>query len=150
MGLAATAVINYGVDTRESKGVSICPGPNMAYFSKELSLLDMVNHIYNDVKEVVRSDRPNMFMNELDMYLKYFAKIISEHQNNWQRASEKKLNSFADNMNEGIHYYKDMFNSIGDTFLDTKESVRHSLQDATEKMQRMRDDISNLILENQS
>ena len=150
MGLAATAVINYEVDTRESKGVSICPGPNMAYFSKELSLLDMVNHIYNGVKEVVRSDRPNMFINELDMYLKYFAKIIREHQNNWQRASEKKLNSFADNMSEGIHYYKDMFNSIGDTFLDTKESVRDSLKDATENMQRMREDISNLILENQS
>ena len=33
MGLAATAVINYGIETRESKGVSICPGPNMAYFN---------------------------------------------------------------------------------------------------------------------
>ena len=33
MGLAAAAVINYEVNTRESKGVSICPGPNMAYFS---------------------------------------------------------------------------------------------------------------------
>ena len=33
MGLAATAVINYDVNTRESKGVSICPGPNMAYLA---------------------------------------------------------------------------------------------------------------------
>ena len=72
MGLAATAVINYEVETRESKGVSICPGPNMAYFSKELSLVDMAKHIYNDVQEVVRTDRPNIFMNELGMYLKYF------------------------------------------------------------------------------
>ena len=72
MGLAATAVINYSVDTRESKGVSICPGPNMAYFSKELSLSEMVHHIYNDAKEVVRADRPNMFVNELGMYLRYF------------------------------------------------------------------------------
>ena len=62
----------------------------------------MVNHIYNDVKEVVRADRPNIFVNELAMYLKYLSEKIEEHKNNWDRASEKKLNTFVNNMNEGI------------------------------------------------
>jgi len=149
MGLAAAAVINYGVETRESKGVSICPGPNMAYFSKELSLSEMANHIYNDVKEVVRADRPNMFVNELGMYLKYFSEKIESHKNNWDRASEKKLNAFAGNMNEGIIYYKELFNSIGETFIDTKESVTYSLNDAVECMRKMGDEISILIAQNQ-
>lgn len=145
MGLAATAVINYGVTTRESKGVSICPGPNMAYFSKELSLSEMANHIYHDVKEVVRADRPNMFINELGMYLKYFSERIEENKKNWNRASEKKLNTFAKNMNAGINYYKETFNSIGDTFIDTKESIRDSLNDAVKHMQEMGDEIAILI-----
>ena len=149
MGLAATAVINYGVETRESKGVSICPGPNMAYFSKELSLSEMVNHIYNDVKEVVRADRPNMFVNELGMYLKYLSEKIEGHKDHWDRSSEKKLNAFADNMNEGINYYKEMFNSIGDTFIDAKESITNSLNDAVERMQEMGEEISILIAQNQ-
>ncbi|MEC7646247.1 MAG: hypothetical protein VX689_02040 [Bacteroidota bacterium] len=149
MGLAATAVINYGVETRESKGVSICPGPNMAYFSKELSLSDMAKHIYNDVKEVVRTDRPNIFVNELGMYLKYFSDKIEEHKNNWDRASEKKLKTFANNMNEGINYYKEMFNSIGDTFVDTKESALDSLNDAVNRMQEMGEEIAILIAQNQ-
>ena len=149
MGLAATAVINYGVDTRESKGVSICPGPNMAYFSKELSLSEMVNHIYNDMKEVVRSDRPNMFVNELTMYLKYFAKKIQENKENWDKASAKKLNAFADNMNEGINYYKEMFNSIGGSFFGKKDFVINRLNNAFEKMQKMRKDILIIIQENQ-
>jgi hypothetical protein len=149
MGLAAAAVINYGVETRESKGVSICPGPNMAYFSKELSLSEMANHIYNDVKEVVRADRPNMFVNELGMYLKYFSEKIESHKINWDRASEKKLNAFAGNMNEGIIYYKELFNSIGETFIDTKESVTYSLNDAVESMRKMGDEISILIAQNQ-
>ncbi|MEC9209064.1 MAG: hypothetical protein VX762_01400 [Bacteroidota bacterium] len=149
MGLAATAVINYGVETRESKGVSICPGPNMAYFSKELSLSEMAHHIYNDAKGVVRADRPNIFVNELGMYLKYFAAKIEEHKNDWNRASEKKLNAFADNMNEGIAYYEEMFNSIEDTFIDAKESVKKSLNDAVERMQKMGQDISILIQQNQ-
>ncbi len=149
MGLAATAVINYQVDTRESKGVSICPGPNMAYFSKQLSLSEMVNHIYNDVKEVVRTDRPNMFINELVMYIKYFAEKIEEHKKNWNKASAKKLTTFADNMHEGINYYQKMFNSIGHTFIDTKESITDSLNDAMKRIKEMREEISILILENQ-
>ncbi len=149
MGLAATAVINYEVKTRESKGVSICPGPNMAYFSKELSLSDMVDHIYNDVREVVRTDRPNMFVNELVMYLKYFAEKIELNKKNWDKASEKKLNAFADNMNAGIDYYQKMFNSIGNTFVDAKASVTDSLNDAMERMLEMREEISILIARNQ-
>lgn len=149
MGLAATAVINYEVETRESKGVSICPGPNMAYFSKELSLSEMVNHIYNDAKEVVRADRPNMFVSELRMYLKYLSDKIEGHKDHWDRASEKKLNAFADNMNKGINYYEEMFNSIGDTFIDAKESITDSLNDAVERMQEMGKEISMLIAQNQ-
>ena len=149
MGLAATAVINYEVETRESKGVSICPGPNMAYFSEELTLSDMVNHIYNDVAGVVRSDRPNMFINELAMYLDYFSKKIEEHKKNWDRASAKKLSAFASNMNQGIIYYKEMFNSAGDVFIGAKASVTQALNDAKESMNKMTDEVSILIENNQ-
>ena len=149
MGLAATADINYRFENRESKGVSICPGPNMAYFSKELSLSEMAHHIYNDLKGVVRADRPNMFVNELGMYLKFFSEKIEEHKNNWDKASEKKLTAFAENMNEGINYYKGMFNSIGDTFVDAKESVTNSLNDASEYLRKMGVEISILIAQNQ-
>jgi len=149
MGLAAPAVINYEVQTRESKGVSICPGPNMAYFEKELSLHDMTHHIYNNSKGVVRSDRPNMFINELGMYLKYFSDKIDEHRNNWGKKSAKQLYNFADNMNDGINYYKEMFNSIGGSFFGKKDFVINRLNNAFEKMQKMRKDILIIIQENQ-
>ena len=150
MGLAATAVINYDIKTRESKGVSICPGPNMAYFSKELSLSEMISHIYNDVQGVVRVDRPNIFINELTMSLKYLSDKIEEHKNDWGRKAEQQLNSFVNNMNNGISYYNKMFNSLSDTFVEAKESVRDSLNEAIKKMQQMGEDISLLIEENQS
>jgi len=150
MGLAATAVINYDVETRESKGVSICPGPNMAYFDKELSLEDMSNHIYNGNNDVVRADRPNIFVNELSMYLSYFSEKIDEHKNNWGRKSAKYLNSFHTNMNEGISYYQDMFNSIGSTFGSVREKAYKSLNDAVERMQKMGDEIDILIHENKN
>ena len=149
MGLAATAVINYEITNRESKGVSICPGPNMAYFSEELTLSEMVNHIYNNVAGVVRSDRPNMFINELAMYLDYFSKKIDEQKANWDRASAKKLNTFANNMNQGIIYYKEMFNTIGDTFVEVQASVFQSLNDAKQRVNKMTDEVAILIENNQ-
>ena len=149
MGLAATAVINYGVETRESKGVSICPGPNMAYFDQELTLQDMSRHIYTGNDGVVRVDRPNMFVNELGMYLTYLSEKIEEHKNDWGKKSGRYLNAFTDNMNEGITYYQEMFNSIGTTFNNVKDAAYQSLNDAAESMQKMRTEIDALIEENQ-
>tara|TARA_B100001142_G_scaffold224968_1_gene223135 strand:+ start:3002 stop:4777 length:1776 start_codon:yes stop_codon:yes gene_type:complete len=149
MGLAATAVINHKIDTRESKGVSICPGPNMAYFEKELSLYDMVYHIYNEGKGVVRDDRPNMFVNELSMYINYLSDKIDEHSNNWSRKSAKYLNSFSQNMNEGISYYQEMFSSIGDTFEGMKKNAFITLTNASDSVRIMTKKIDKLIEENQ-
>ena len=149
MGLAATAVINYGVETRESKGVSICPGPNMAYFDKELTLQDMSHHIYNGDEGIVRADRPNMFVNELGMYLTYLSEKIEEHKNDWGKKSRRYLNAFTANMNEGITYYQGMFNSVGTTFSSVKDAAYQSLNDAVESMKKMGTEIDVLIEENQ-
>ena len=147
MGLAATAVINYGIETRESKGVSICPGPNMAYFNQQLSLQDMSHHIYNSNEGIVRADRPHMFVNELGMYLKYLSEKIEEHKEDWGRKSGRYLNGFTTNMNEGISYYQEMFSSIGDTFSSVKQSAINSLNDAAVSMQKMGEEIATLIEE---
>ena len=149
MGLAAAAVINYGVETRESKGVSICPGPNMAYFDKELTLQDMSHHIYNGDEGIVRADRPNMFVNELGMYLTYLFEKIEEHKNDWGKKSGRYLNAFTANMNEGITYYQGMFNSVGTTFNSVKDAAYISLNDAVESMKKMGTEIDALIAENQ-
>ena len=149
MGLAATAVINYGLNSRESFGVSICPGPNMAYFNQELSLQDMSHHIYNGDEGVVRADRPNMFVNELGMYLKYLSEKIEEHKKDWSRKSPRYLNGFTTNMNEGIAYYQKMFNSVGTTFSSVKKSALNSLNDAMDRMQKMELEINSIVEENQ-
>ena len=149
MGLAATAVINYGVETRESKGVSICPGPNMAYFDQELTLQDMSHHIYNGDEGIVRADRPNMFVNELGMYLTYLSEKIEEHKNDWGKKSGRYLNAFTNNMNEGIAYYQGMFNSVGTNFSGVKDAAYQSLNDAVESMKKMGAEIDVLIEENQ-
>jgi hypothetical protein len=129
--------------------VSICPGPNIAYFNQELTLQDMSEHIYHGTEGVVRKDRPNMFINELNMYLTYLSKKIEEHKVNWGRRSDRYLNTFFKNMNNGISYYNKMFNSIGSTFSGVKDTANRSLNEAMESMKRMGEEIAILIEENQ-
>ena len=52
---------------KEPKGVSICPGPNMAYFSKIMSLKEMTDHIYGRNNFLSNKDRPHMFLKELKL-----------------------------------------------------------------------------------
>ena len=149
MGLAATAVIAHSMETRESKGVSICPGPNMAYFDKKLTLSDMTNHIYNGIDGVVRSDRPNMFVNELGMYLKYLTEKVEEHKKDWGRRSAQYLNGFTDNMNTGIAYYQELFTSVETAFSQVKEAAATELQSAVERMCTIKQEVEELISGNQ-
>src|SRR5690606_513 len=59
VGLGTSALLKYGLDTKtEGDGVSICPGPNMAYFSKIVSLREMMQHIYGESNLIKRTDRP--------------------------------------------------------------------------------------------
>ena len=145
MGLAATAVINHGIQTKESKGVSICPGPNMAYFDQQLSLQEMSHFIYEGDEDIVRKDRPNMFVKELGLYMNYLSDKVNEHKKDWGRRSEKYLSTFNKNMNEGILYYQELFLEISTAFSDIKENVANDLKDSLSNLKKIGAEIDVLI-----
>ncbi|MBZ9728658.1 hypothetical protein LB467_03080 [Salegentibacter sp. JZCK2] len=93
----------------QAQGVAICPGPNMAYFSKVISLSKMVQHIYGKVSVMEMSNRPNMFIKELKIYLEYFRNEIEEFVEEPNAKQKKKLEKFKTNLLEGISYYEDLF-----------------------------------------
>jgi len=70
VGLGTSALIVNDVEHKvEGDAVLVCPGPNMAYFSKKMSLNEMTDHIYGRDNVISRTDRPNMFVKELGLYL---------------------------------------------------------------------------------
>lgn len=110
VGLGTTAMINNNIETKvEGPGVSICPGPNMAYFSELVSFKKMVGHIYGRVNIMHREDRPNMFIKELKMYVNYFKNKIDETNIPPSKKEVRYLDTFRKNLNEGISYYKELF-----------------------------------------
>lgn len=129
VGLGTSAMLTNEVDTKkEGEGVSVCPGPNMAYFSKLLSLKEMIDHIYGRLNVISRNDRPNMFIKELNLYINYLGKKMDEAKATMNAKQEKYFTSFTNNLNEGIEYYNNLFDEAKDRFKDTKVSISRELE----------------------
>jgi hypothetical protein len=110
VGLVNSAYLEQNLEIKgEKQGVVICPGPNIAFFDKEVSLSEMVQHIYGNTNIISDSQRPNMFINELKMYVDYLKKEISESAVQITHSQTKKWNAFRKNVLEGIAYYHELF-----------------------------------------
>src|SRR5690606_4743414 len=90
------------------KAISLCPGPNLAYFSGTFSLREMVDHIYGRANLLNQLKRPHVFINELQIYLDYFKNNLIGSLNTMTFKKEKQLEAFIENLSKGISYYKSM------------------------------------------
>ena len=107
--LAAPALIINALENKRPLVTAVCPGPNLAYFSKIMSFKEMVDHIYGRGNVLNDTYRSNMFISELKMYIDYLAKELKtavEEQIFEKR--EKYFTSFQNNLREGIDYYKSL------------------------------------------
>lgn len=112
VGLANASYLENDIKIKgQSQGVVICPGPNMAYFDQEVSLKQMVQHIYQGKSVIRTNDRPNLFVKELKMYVDYFRNEVETISGEVTANQLKKWNSFKANLLEGIEYYQNLFSS---------------------------------------
>jgi len=132
VGLGTSTQIVHNIDIKKlGYGVSVCPGPNMAYFSGKLTLKNMIDHIYGKANVILRNDRPHMFIKELKMYLDFLQdKIDEQNETTLNKNQEKYFMRFRANLADGIRYYKEMFESFKDEFTEMKESVLWELQNS--------------------
>ena len=110
VGLVNAAYMENGIDIKgEKQGVVVCPGPNLAYFDKEISLSEMVKHIYGKTNVISHKTRPNMFINELKMYVDHLKNDIINFTGNITAGQIKKWKNFRQNLLDGINYYENLF-----------------------------------------
>lgn len=112
VGLANASYLENGIKIKgQAQGVVICPGPNMAYFDHEVSLKEMVQHIYQGKSVLRTNERPNLFVKELKMYVDYFRNEIETVSGDITANQLKKWNSFKANILDGIEYYQKLLSS---------------------------------------
>lgn len=110
VGLANASYLEHGITVKgEAQGVVVCPGPNMAYFNREVSLHDMVRHIYGNGSVMDFPDRPNLFVKEAQLYISYLKKEIATNRVLATAAQLKKWGTFQKNLLAGIEYYNQLF-----------------------------------------
>lgn len=113
VGLSNTTYLEKGIPIKgQQQGILVCPGPNLAYFHKVVSLVDMVQHIYGNTNILKPIERPNMFLKELKMYVDYLRNEIETFTGEASAQQLKKWNAFKNNLNDGIDFYKTLFQNI--------------------------------------
>ncbi len=128
VGLGTSALLSNGIDTtEEGEAVSVCPGPNMAYFSEEVSLQNMVDHIYGRENVIQRKDRPQMFIKEISLYVNYLKEKITENLDDFDEARQQYFQKFQQNLLDGIHYYRNMFRESDHYFRSLKTELFEAL-----------------------
>jgi hypothetical protein len=92
--------------------VTICPGPNLAWFSGIFSLKEMIDHIYGRTDITNKLYRPHMFVNELKLYVDYLKKQIREAASSLNEKQIKYFQKFRANLLNGIAFYKKLLSSV--------------------------------------
>jgi len=114
VGLANASYLENDIPIKgQQQGVVICPGPNLAYFDKEVSLSEMIRHIYGKTTVLSETYRPNMFVKELQMYVTYLKNDIATYTDELSIKSIKKWSAFKSNLLDGVGYYQQLFENIG-------------------------------------
>ncbi len=126
VGLVNSAYIDNDIEIKgEKQGVVICPGPNLAYFDRELKLSEMVQHIYGAENVISDKNRPNVFINELKMYIRHLEKEMADSPEPTV-SQKKKWKTFKTNILEGITYYKILFQKTS-FFLNDRQKIMSQL-----------------------
>ena len=134
--LAEAPMIKHNVSKNGVKRfTAICPGPNLAYFSKISTLREMADHIYGRVNLLNQTYRPNMFIKELKMYVEYFMKEVQKHKIEPTELKISYLNEFKSNLSDGIDYYFQLFPKMLKETEEYRETALFELKQFKKKLE---------------
>lgn len=105
------AMINLGILKPSYGKQAICPGPNVAWFDRQYSLDEMVDHIYGRRESLVPDERPHMFAKELVMYVDYIEEILDQIDPDNDEGQYKKMNKMRKNLEKGMKVCLDIADS---------------------------------------
>jgi hypothetical protein len=139
-GLGASALLKDGLQPAHNlKAVSVCPGPNLAYFSGVFTLQQMVDHIYGRANILNSVKRSNLFVNELRMYVQYFEDELKKSRNSLTTKKARSLQSFQANLLQGINYYKGLLPML-------KNEAERYLQEMKEELSQFEETLQSMSL----
>ncbi len=134
--LSGSVEINYELkpEAAEKLTPAVCPGPNLAFFSKISSLKDMISHIYGRLN-LITQKRPHIFINELKLYLNHLVKDIADCTKEQSARKTESLRNTYRNLLNGIEYYKKIAAHFAEEPEDFKTAFQQGLSALTEQLE---------------
>lgn len=137
IGLSNAAAKDHKLSlVKKLEAVTICPGPNISYFSKVVSLQEMTDHIYGRSNIIQDAGRPHLFINELFLYINYFKEQLQEASGRVADRKQKRFQlEFYKNLMDGITYYRNMRDdSAPGNLLFPAETMKEHLNEAEKQL----------------
>lgn len=139
-GLSSSVLLKNNIPVPHNlTAVTICPGPNLAYFSGVFTLKEMVDHIYGRKILLNKEKRPNLFVKELNMYVDYLKKEVEKTISEVSEKKKKYFEEFKSNLLNGIEYY---VNLLPEMKLETENYLNNMYND----LNKIREELQNSIL----
>ena len=127
--------LKYNISGNKPEHPAVCPGPNLAYFSKIVTLKEIVDHVYGRINILNSTPRPHMFIKELRIYVDYLIKEIKECTCSPTAKQTQYFINFKENLLEGIKYYKELFPKMLAESMEYREKALNEVQSLREKLE---------------
>lgn len=134
--LAEGPLINHQLGSPAQKRfTAVCPGPNLAYFSKICTLQEMADHIYGRGNVLNATYRPHMFVKELKMYVEYFVQEAAKALEEPTEKQRQYWTEFYKNLQEGIAYYKKLFPQMANETAEFRSKMTEEVEFFQKKLE---------------
>ncbi|MFH2034806.1 MAG: hypothetical protein ABIJ45_00240 [Candidatus Zixiibacteriota bacterium] len=130
--LAGGALIKNGIQSNARS--AICCGPNIAFFSKQMSLENIVDHIYGRQSHSNNISVRHFLLNELSLYVEYLKKELDNFSNGMTIRTPQYFDEFLANLKNGVQYYSELANNFGK---NQKERFIKDLEDLKAEMETL-------------
>jgi hypothetical protein len=100
--LGNSALIALGIAQEGTAPQAVCPGPNLAWFSRSYTLREMVDHIYGRGRCLVPANRPHMFAAEMVLYVDFYERMVA--RDDLSSSERTYLQRFAENLVASMAY----------------------------------------------
>lgn len=138
-GLTNSAYLSHDITPDFARyGVSICPGPNIAYFNKIITLKEMISHIYGTNNLLSGIKRPNLFLKELKMYIDYLEDKLNDLKGSDDAKQFSYYKTFRKNLEDGIAYYHDLFKKYEHKMAEMKKDIFTELNNFSKKLETLK------------
>jgi hypothetical protein len=84
----------------------VCAGPNLAWFDHEMSLEELIDHIYGRIDILKGKARPHVFVNELRLYIDYLKEEIRRTRLKLANHPPAYFETFRENLLQGVAFYR--------------------------------------------